>query len=66
MAKRCGKCKDARLRTRYLIILSLEQGRSLPETVEALRENRSTVYRVAGRFREGGEKGADRRLGGEW
>ncbi|HIQ20688.1 MAG TPA: helix-turn-helix domain-containing protein, partial [Planctomycetes bacterium] len=54
MEKRCGKCKDANLRTRYLIILNLAEGRSVADTARALKVNRSTVYRVAARFREGG------------
>ncbi|HIQ22987.1 MAG TPA: helix-turn-helix domain-containing protein, partial [Planctomycetes bacterium] len=52
MAKRCTKCKDARLKTRYLITLNLAEGRSVADTARALKVNRSTVYRVAARFRE--------------
>ena len=57
MEKGCTKCKDARLRRRYLIILNPAEGRSAADTARALKVNGSTVYRVAARFREGGEEG---------
>ncbi|HIQ20434.1 MAG TPA: helix-turn-helix domain-containing protein [Planctomycetes bacterium] len=66
MAKRCGKCKDARLRTRYLTIPNLAEGRSVAETARALEVNRSTVYRVAAPFPGRRGRGADRRPGGQW
>jgi transposase len=40
-----------------LIILNLADGRSVADTVKALRINRSTAYRVAARFRDEGEDG---------
>jgi transposase len=55
--RRCRKCKDGKLKTRYLIILNLADGRSVMDTARALKVDRSTVYRVAARFREQGEDG---------
>lgn len=56
------KCKDAGLRTRYLIVLNLAEGRSPTEVAETLKVARSTVYEVAKRFGEQGEAGlVDRR-----
>jgi transposase len=55
--RRCRKCKDGKLKTRYLIILNLADGRSVTDTAKALKVDRSTVYRVAARFREQGEDG---------
>ncbi|HIQ20276.1 MAG TPA: helix-turn-helix domain-containing protein [Planctomycetes bacterium] len=49
-----------------MIVLNLAEGRSVADTARALKLNRSTVYRVAPRFREGGEEGSDRRPGGQW
>ena len=49
---RCRKCKDGKLKTRYLIIVNLADGRSAADTARALKVDRSTVYRVAARFRE--------------
>jgi len=55
-------CREAALRTRYLIILNLGDGLSPTETSRRLKVARSTVYRVAARFREAGEAGlVDRR-----
>jgi transposase len=50
-------CRDAGLRGRYLIIVNLLHGRSPSQTAEVLSLSRSTVYRVAGRFRQWGEVG---------
>jgi transposase len=56
------KCPEARLRTRYLIVVNLIQGRTAEDTSRVLSVARSTVYRVAKRFREEGELGlVDRR-----
>lgn len=56
------ECPDAGLKTRYLIIVNLVNGRSASETAKCLAVHRSTVYRVAKRFRECGETGlVDRR-----
>mgnify|MGYP001205433375 CR=1 FL=1 len=51
------ECRDADLKTRYLIIVNLLHGRSPRQTAAALGVARSTVYRVAARFREFGEAG---------
>lgn len=56
------KCREAGLRTRYLVIVNLVHGRPADRTAEVLSVSRSTVYRVARRFREEGELGlVDRR-----
>src|SRR5262245_55009300 len=51
------RCRDARLKTRLLILLNLHAGRSPRDTAAALRVHRDTVYRVARRFRAHGEAG---------
>src|ERR1700751_1351495 len=56
------QCRDAGLKTRYLIIINLLNGRSAAATADALSVGRSTVYAVAQRFRTAGEAGlVDRR-----
>ncbi len=56
------RCRDAGLKTRYLIVLNLANGRSPTQTAEILGVHRSTVYRVAQRFTACGELGLlDRR-----
>jgi transposase len=55
-------CRDARLKTRYLIILQLHRGRAPNDIASALFVHRDTVYRTARRFREHGLTGLlDRR-----
>ena len=54
---RMRRCRDARLKGRYLIIINLGNGRSPAATAEALEIAPSTVYRVAHRFRQMGEAG---------
>src|SRR5438132_11571843 len=44
------RCRDAGLRTRYLIIINLLNGRSAYDTAEVLGIHNTTVYRVAKRF----------------
>jgi transposase len=63
LLKNLRACRDARLRTRYLIITNLLAGRRKPEVIaHVLGVHRDTVYRVAKRFREDGEFGLlDRR-----
>ena len=62
LQKKARKCQDARLRTRYLIILNLAEGVSPSATARVLHVARNTVYTVARRFREAGEAGlVDRR-----
>ncbi len=56
------KCREATLKTRYLIILNLDDGISPTQTARRLKVARSTIYRVAARFCEAGEAGlVDRR-----
>jgi len=50
-------CRNAGLRGRYLIIVNLLNGRSPSQTAGVLSISRSTVYRVAARFRQWGEVG---------
>lgn len=55
-------CRNAAMKTRYLIILNLADGLSPTETSRRLKVARSSVYRVAARFRATGEAGlVDRR-----
>lgn len=62
LLERMRTSEEAALRTRYLIILNLDDGISPTETAHRLKISRSTVYRVAARFREVGEAGlVDRR-----
>jgi len=59
---RMRRCREAGLKGRYLIVVNLLSGRSAKQTAEVLGVGRSTVYRVARRFREQGEVGLlDRR-----
>jgi transposase len=61
LIRRMRKCRDAGLKARYLIIVSLFK-RTPTQTAAALHIARSTVYRVAARFRQFGEWGLlDRR-----
>jgi transposase len=56
------QCRDAKMRTRYLIIINLADGATPAETARRLKVARSTVYRVGERFAECGEAGlVDRR-----
>jgi hypothetical protein len=52
--------KDAGVRTRMSILLHLSKGKPVAQVAESLHLARSTVYRVAGRFRVAGRL-ADRR-----
>ena len=62
LVERMRRCHDSRLREHYLIIVNLIDGRSPAETAAALSIDKSTVSRVAARFREQGEVGLlDRR-----
>ena len=61
LLRRLRKCRDAGLKSRYLIVVNLFT-RAPTETAAALHIARSTVYRVAARFRQFGEWGLlDRR-----
>ena len=56
------QCRDAKMKTRYLIIINLADGATPAETARRLKVARSTVYRVGERFAECGEAGlVDRR-----
>jgi transposase len=58
------RCRDTKLQIRYLIVLQLDRDRSPEHIAGNLSINRSTVYRVAARFRAQGEFGLfDRRAG---
>jgi transposase len=57
LVRQLKRCAEAKRKTRYLIILNLVEGKSVTETVAALKVGRSTVYDVARRFRERGEAG---------
>lgn len=62
LIKQMRKCRDADSRTRYLIVVTLAEGHSPTETARRAQVARSTVYRVADRFRQAGEAGlVDRR-----
>ena len=62
LVKRLRRIREVKLRTRYLIVINLVRHCTASETAGALSVGRSTVYRVAQRFREAGEVGLiDRR-----
>jgi putative transposase len=64
LRKNLRRCRDAGLKTRYLIILNLLAGRTPPVIASLLQVHRDTVYRVAKRFRAHGAFGLlDRRRG---
>ena len=54
LRKQLRRCRVAAVRVRHLIVLNLLNGRSAYETAEVLGVHNTTVYRVAGRFREHG------------
>jgi transposase len=51
------RCRLAAVRIRYLIVINLLNGRSAYQTARVLHVHNTTVYRVAGRFRNHGEWG---------
>jgi transposase len=62
LSRQLQSCRDARLRTRYSIIINLCEGHSPSEISRMCHVSRSTVYRVARRFEQAGEAGlVDRR-----
>jgi len=62
LCRQLRKCRDTKLRIRYLVIVNLANGRSADQTATAVQVARSSVYRIARRFREAGEAGLiDRR-----
>jgi transposase len=63
LLKNLRRCRDAGLRTRYLIVITRNEGRSVAHIAGTLKVHRDTVYRVLRRFREHGELGLlDRRV----
>ena len=63
LLKSLRHCRDARLRTHYLIVITYNEGRPVADIAKALKVHRDTVYRVLRRFRTGGEFGLlDRRV----
>jgi transposase len=62
LCRHLRRCRDARLRTHYIIIIGLLNGQAARHMANILHIHRTTVYRVAQRFREHGEAGLfDRR-----
>ena len=62
LGRKCGKAKDARLRTRYLIVLRAADGWAGPRIAGALGCGEATVSRVLARWEAWGEAGlVDRR-----
>lgn len=62
LKRQLKKTRDADFRTRCLIVLNLLAGESPTRVAKTLAVSRSSVYRVAERFRESGEAGLiDRR-----
>jgi transposase len=62
LLKMLERCSDSKQKTWLLIVVNLFRGRAVSTTAAVLHVARSTVYRVAGRFREAGESGLyDRR-----
>jgi transposase len=55
LCKQLRRCRNAGVRVRYLIILNLCHDRSPRQTAAVLGVHNTTVYRVAGRFRQHGE-----------
>lgn len=61
-ARKARECEDLKLAKRYLIVLNLDEGRTVADTARALGVSESTVRRVRKRFVEFGEAGlVDRR-----
>jgi len=57
LSRHLQQCRVGAVRIRYLIVTNLLNGRSAYQTAEVLGVHNTTVYRVAGRFREHGEWG---------
>jgi len=53
--KHFGKCRDAQVRVRYLIVFNLWAGRSARHASRVLNVHVTTVYRVADKFGQRGE-----------
>ena len=57
LLKHLKNCRDAKVKQRYLIMVNLISGRPPTAVSDVLQVTRSTVYRVAERFRFLGEAG---------
>jgi len=57
LCRQLRRCRLAAVRIRYLIVINLLRGRSAYQTAEVLGVHNTTVYRVAGRFRDHGVVG---------
>jgi transposase len=57
LCQQLRRCRIASVRLRYLMIINVLNGRSARQTGEVLGVHNTTVYRVAGRFRNHGEWG---------
>jgi transposase len=55
MKKRFQKCRVAAVRIRYLVVFNLWNGRRVREIEAILNIHNTTIYRIAGRFRDLGE-----------
>jgi transposase len=55
MKRRFQKCRVAAVRIRYLVVFNLWSGRRAREIEAILNIHNTTIYRIAGRFRERGE-----------
>jgi transposase len=63
LLKNLRRCRAAGLRTRYLIVLTYNEGRCVADIAQTQKVHRDTVYRVLRRFRCCGEFGLlDRRV----
>jgi hypothetical protein len=55
LRKNFGRCRDAQVRVRYLIVFNLWMSRTARQTSQMLHVHNTTVYRVAEKFRQRGE-----------
>jgi transposase len=57
LLKSLRRCRDAKVRLRYLVLVNVLNGRSVAETEAVLKIHNTTVYRIIQRFRASGEVG---------
>jgi len=57
LLKNLRRCRDAKVRLRYLVIVNVLNGRSARETEAVLKVHNTTIYRIVQRFRTHGEVG---------
>ena len=57
LLKSLRRCREAKVRLRFLVIVNLLNGRSARATAAVLQLHNTTVYRIAQRFRSYGEAG---------